>query len=679
MRILLFGIVGAVLFTACSVEKKAIKAFRHGKYQTAINLYKKSKPKEPAKANYFIAESYRLTNRLKEAELYYTRAGGAGIDKDSVQFYYAQALKSNTKYDEARKQLSDLINKTSNDKLKSRAQSEYESLAYLEQLKEKTSYYRVKNLELLNTTASEYAPVYLNNELYFTSSRGNGKIYEAEGKPYTSVYKVATRGANVDVTTVQALPNGIINDDMRNVGCPAFTPDGRTMVFAKGNTSKKKGGSDVDLYISRFRNGVWGDATPLNINTQFKDEYDVVARNNSWESTPAFSPDGRTLYFASNRPGGYGGTDIYTAHMDSRGRFSRVRNLGPDINTPGNEMFPYVSEDAKLYFASDGQPGFGGLDLFVVKRSGGKTTVENLGEPMNSPADDFGIFLFRPDRGFFTSNREDGKGDDDIYTFVNEDPNLKVINYYLAGITYTHINDSTLQILPNTRVSLLDANSELMQDYVTGNDGKFLFRVYENEDYDLVGETDGYLVKRQPYSTKGKSVDPATLKDLVTNITLDTILVLEKIEVNKIFRLENIYFEYDKYDIRPDAAAELDKLVQLLIDNPEIKIEMGSHTDSVASHVYNYELSKNRAESTVRYLIRKGIAPDRLTAKGYGEEFPIARNTNPDGTDNPEGRAKNRRTEFKIIEVGVMPKPLGEDEFDEDKYFKKGGELKKGN
>ncbi|MDH4057105.1 MAG: OmpA family protein, partial [Cyclobacteriaceae bacterium] len=642
-------------------------------------LFKKSKPKEPAKANYFVAESYRLSNRLKEAEPYYAKAGGAGINKDSIQFYYAQSLKANAKYDEARKQLEDLINKTSNEKIKSRAQTELDGLAYLETLKEKQSYFKIKNLELLNTPASEFSPVYLNNELYFTSSRGNGKIYEAEGKPFTAVYKVATRGANVDVATIQPLPSGKINEDMRNVGCAAFSPDGRTMVFAKGNTSKKKGGADVDLYISRFRNGEWGESLPVNINTQFKDEYDAVAKNSSWDSSPAFSPDGRTLYFASNRPGGQGGTDLYSAHMDSRGRFSRVRNLGPEINTPGNEMFPYVSEDAKLYFASDGHLGFGGLDLFVVNRSGGKTIIENLGTPMNSPADDFGIFLFRPDRGFFTSNREDGKGDDDIYTFVNEDPNLRIINYYLAGTTYTPADDSTLNILPNTYVRLLDATGEVLQDYVTGNDGKFLFRVYENENYDLVGETDGYLIKRQPYSTRGKSVDPSTLKELVTNITMDTILVLDRIEINKIFVLENIYFEYDKYDITPIAAKELDKLVQLLTDNPEIKIEMGSHTDSIASLVYNYELSRNRAESTVSYLIKKGIAPDRLTAKGYGEEFPIARNTNPDGTDNPEGRAKNRRTEFKIIEIGVMPKSLGDEEFDEDKYFKKGGELKKGN
>jgi peptidoglycan-associated lipoprotein len=189
-----------------------------------------------------------------------------------------------------------------------------------------------------------------------------------------------------------------------------------------------------------------------------------------------------------------------------------------------------------------------------------------------------------------------------------------------------------------------------------------------------VGESDGYLVKRQFYTTRGKGVDPGTLKELVTNVTLDTTLVLEKIALNKVFVLDNIYYELDKADIRPDAAKELDKLVQILIDNPEIKIELSSHTDSIATVEYNLDLSQRRAESAVNYLIQHGISPDRLVAKGYGELRPIARNTNPDGTDNPEGRQRNRRTEFKILEIGVIPKPLENDqgeEFDEDKYFRK--------
>ena len=641
-----------------------------GKYQNSIDLYKKvtGKNQSGGKANYFIAESYRLSNRPKEAEAFYAKAGGKGIDSDSVQFYYAQSLKANSKYGEARQQLDELIKKSENTPLKDRAKAEMDGLAYLEKLNETESYYRVKNLDLINTPSSEYSPVFLNNELYFTSSRGNDKIYEATGTPFTDIYKVASRGAIVDIATVAALPAGI-NTSSINDGCITFSPDGKTMVFAKGNTAKRKSTEDVDLYISRFRNGVWSEPVMININDP-----------GSWDSTPAFSPDGRTLYFSSNRKSrgrnqvSYGGTDIYSAQMDTRGRFSRVRNLGPEINTAGNELFPYVAEDAKLYFASDGHPGYGGLDLFVIKRAEGKTVIQNLAQPMNSSGDDFGIFLFRPDRGFFTSNREGGKGDDDIYTFVNEDPNLKVINYYLQGITYTQDKDGKLQILPNTRVNLLDGKGDIMQDYVTGDDGKFLFRVYENEDYTMVGETDGYLVKRQAYTTKGRGVDPSTLKDLITNITLDTVIVLDKIEINKTFVLDNIYYNFNRAEIREDAAKELDKLVQLLIDNPEIKIELGSHTDSVDTDAFNLDLSRRRAESAVRYIVQNGIAPDRIVAKGYGESNPIARNTNPDGTDNPDGRQKNRRTEFKILEVGVIPKSLDNEEpiDDEDKYFNEG-------
>lgn len=670
MRYTGFALLIIVLLAACSAEKKANKAFRLGKYQNTIDIYKKKLANDPndGKANFYVAESYRLSNRLKEAEAYYAKAGGRGLLKDSIQFFLAEAQKANGKYDEARKTLEAVIASTPDEKFKGRVEAYLNGIDYLEKLNERRSYYKVKNLDLINTPSAEYSPVFLNNELYFTSSRGNGKVYEATGTPFTDIYKVASRGANVDLATVATLPEGI-NSENINDGCITFSPDGKIMVFAKGNSGKRKGTNDVDLYLTRFRNGVWTEPVALNINDP-----------DAWDSSPAFSPDGRTLYFASNRKGrareraGYGGTDIYSAQMDSRGRFSRVRNLGPEINTAGNELFPYVAEDAKLYFASDGHPGYGGLDLFVVKRANGKTVIENLAQPVNSNGDDFAIFLFRADRGFFTSNRDGGKGDDDIYTFINEDPNLKVVNYYLQGVTYTPDSVGKLRILPNTKVSLIDHNGDVMQDFVTGNDGKFLFRIYENEDYNLIGETDGYLVKRQGYTTRGRGVDPSTLKDLVTNITLDTMVVLDKIDLNKYFVLDNIYYDIDKANIRPDAAKELDKLVQLLIDNPEIKIELSSHTDSIASVEYNQDLSQRRAESAVKYMVQNGISPERLVAKGYGELRPIARNTNPDGTDNPMGRDRNRRTEFKILEVGVIPKTIEEEEeFDEDKYFKSDG------
>ncbi len=656
-----------IAVAACSPEKKALKSFRYGKYESVISYYKGVLRKEPGNgnANYYIAESYRLSNRIKEAEPYYAKAGGRGVNSDSVKLFYAKSLQANSRYDEARTVLESLEADTEDDKIKDRAKKEIDGLAYLGKLAEKESYYKVKNLESVNTPFTEYNPVYSNNQLYFTSSRANAKIYEATGTPFTDIYTAETSGANVNVNTIAPLPD-LINESNINEGCITFTPDGRTMIFAKGNTGKRKGTNDVDLYISRYRNGQWSEALPININLP-----------DSWESTPALSADGRTLYFSSNRKGGFGGLDLYSAQMDSRGRFGKVKNLGTDINSAGSETFPYISENGKMYFSSDGHPGYGMLDIFVVNRVNGKTVVENLGQPVNSPADDFGLFLFKPDRGFFTSNREGGKGDDDIYTFINEDPNLKVVNYFLQGITYMTRKDSTREILPNTKVSLMDPEGDVMQEFVTGNDGKFLFRVYENEDYTLLGETDGFITKRQSYTTVGKSVPLETLKELVTTITLDTILVLDRKERNKIFVLENIYFGYDSADIRRDAAIELDKLVTLLNDNTDLKIEMGSHTDSVASDAFNIRLSQRRAESTVNYLIRKGIDPNRLVAKGYGESKPIARNTNPDGSDNPEGRQRNRRTEFKILEIGQLIKK--EDEDEEDKYFRNENLSKKKN
>lgn len=647
------------LLLACSPEKKAQKDFKYAKYERTIKYYKgvlKKQPNNP-KANYYIGEAYRLSNRIKEAEPFYAKAKGRGSKKDSTSLYYAKALQANGKYDEARKELEELAaSATDNEKLKDRAKKEIQGLDYLSSIGGKKNYYTVKNLEAINTPYADYGPAYSNSELYFASSRANSKIYEASGTPFTDLYQVDTKGANVDVNTLKAMPEGINANDV-NTGSVTFSADGKLMIFARGNTGKKKGGKDVDLYLSRFRNGAWTPGVSININTP---DY--------WESTPSISPDGRTLYFSSNRKGGYGGLDLYSAQMDSRGRFGKVKNLGPEINTAGDELFPYIAENGKLYFSSDGHPGYGMLDMFVVNRVNGKNSIDNLGPTMNSTGDDFGIFLFKPDRGFFTSNREGGKGDDDIYTFKNDDPNLRVVNYTLEGVTYSLRKDSSREILPDTKISLLAENGDVMQDFTTGNDGKFLFRVFDNENYFLLGERDGYITKRQMFTTVGKSVPLESLKELVTNITFDTLMILDRKAKNVTIRLKNIYFEYDKADINKEAAKELDGLAQLLEDNPEIKIEMGSHTDSIASEAYNLDLSQRRAESTVNYLIRKGIDPKRLEAKGYGESKPIARNTNPDGTDNPRGRDRNRRTEFRILEIGPAVKKS--DEFDEDKYFK---------
>ena len=662
-----------------SAIKKGTKKIKRGEYNEAIAYFQKAfdDPEYKGESSFHIAEAYRLSNRLHKASPYYKDAINNRYNDPNALFYYAFSLKISGEYADAERQLKRFLEVAEDPFYISRAEEELDILSYLIILSEKKNYYRVKNLAAINTKNDEYSPVYNNGELYFTSNRESGKIYKATGTSFTDIYKVKTSGANVDATTIQRLGDEI-NFYNVNEGTLAFSPDGKTMVFARGNSGKRRGTQDVDLYISRFRNKKWSEPRLLSINDP-----------ETWDSTPAFSTDGRTLYFASNRAGGEGGIDLYSSRIDRRGRYSKPKNLGPEINTAGDEMFPYVADDASLYFSSSGQPGFGGLDILVAKRKSGRIIVENLGKPMNSSYDDFSFFLYKPDRGFFASNRPESKGNDDIYTFLNNDPNLKTVNYYLAGITKTHDENENEVILANVKVQLLDFKDEVLDELVTDRDGKFNFRVYEQERYTLFGEKQGsdaenYFVTRLEFTTVGKSIPQEELTQLVNNVTFDTTLVLDRIVIDKAIVLENIYYDFARWDITPEAGIELDKLVDIMYDNPDIVIELSSHTDSVDTESYNIRLSQRRAESAVNYIVSTGVDRNRITAKGYGESRHIARNTNPDGTDNPEGRAKNRRTEFKVVrrdKTRLQNNTDNDAEFDEDKFFedKKGTLKKKGN
>jgi len=653
-------LLSIIYLASCSAGKMAMKKgnkkFKYGEYEFSIDYYNKAiKHKyNPGEANFKIGEAYRLSNRIKEAEPFYKASIDNNYDEEEVNYYYGLALKSNEKYDVAMQELENYLASAKDEKIIDLAQIEVDNLIKLNEIVGKENYYRVKNLDLINTQAAEYSPVYLDGELYFTSSRFGGKIYKATGSSFTNLYKVKTQGARVDIETIASLGDEI-NSPNTNDGCIAFSPDGQTMVFAKGNSGRKKGAEDVDLYISRYRRGSWSTPTLMRVND-----------GKAWDSTPAFSRDGRTLYFSSTRRGSIGGTDLYAATMNRRGRWSNVRNLGPVINTAGNDMFPYQASDGSLYFSSDGHPGLGGLDILVAKREEGKMIVENLGPPINSSSDDFGLFLYTPDKGFFTSNREGGEGDDDIYTFINNDPNLKIINYYLTGITYTIDEDGTEKILPNTSVLLYGANVELLNEALTGRDGKFLFRVYPEEDYILMGEKPDYFTSRALFSTKGKTIPKDQLTQLETNKVFETKIVLDQIVLDKAIVLENIYYDLDRAEIRPDAALELDKLVTVLNDNPEIKIELSSHTDSRQTAAYNDDLSKRRAQSAVNYIVSKGIEADRLIARGYGESQLLISDEEINKLPTEESREaahqRNRRTEFKVIEYNKVEEPEDDEE-----------------
>ncbi len=656
IRFFLLLLVTVSLLSSC-VLNRAEKSYEKKEFNKAIELYKRAATPDNAEINYKIAEAYRKSNRLSESVTYYNAAIKAGYDNPEAHVNFARALKSIEQYDEARKSLNTVLETSVSDSLKKVASYELTNLESLSKVKSRPNYYRIKNLDGLNTRFAEYSPAYKDGVLYFTSNRDSRNIYVVTGSPFTDIYRANARGANVDQSSIMPLDN-IINYDDVNEGSMAISPDGSSIIFAKGNSGKASGYSEVNLFFTRYRNGQWTEPRPLSINDA-----------DSWDSTPALSPEGTTLYFSSNRPGGYGGADIYSAQLDRRGRWVDVRNLGPIINTPGEEVFPFVSQSGKLYFSSNGHPGFGNLDLYVATREYGNITVENLGEPMNSSSDDFALYEFDLTRGFFASNRPGGEGDDDVYTYVNEDPDLKIVNYYLTGVTVTHDDGGEKIILPNTKVSLISTETnEILDEAFTNEDGAFQFRVYPEEEYNLIGEKTDYFTSRKKFSTIDKSIDKNELKDFITNVTFNTEVVMERIVIEKPIVLENIYYDLDKASIREDAALVLDSLVTIMNDNPEIYVELGSHTDVRADDAYNMDLSFRRARAAVQYMINNGIDAGRITAKGYGESVLVVENATTE-----EEHQRNRRTEFKVLryDPGEREEELPPtEEYDEyDRFF----------
>ncbi len=650
-RCLVFSFV--LISFSCSLEKSLEKE----KFGTVIARLGNNPKKNSAVENMTVADAFRKSNRLIESIPFYKEAIKQGIQNESASVHLAHGLRAEQKYEEARAVLDEYLPTAKDKHLKKMAEKELHNLDKIDDLHKRNSHYKVKNLAKINTASAEYSPVYSNNHLYFTSNRDGGKVYKTTGTHFTDIYRVATKGTNIDIATLYPL-DPVINHFDTNEGSIAIVPGGGSIIFAKGNNGKATGYSDVHLFFSRFRNGKWSSPIPLSIN-------DV----DSWDSTPSLSPDGKTLYFASDRPGGYGGNDLYTAKINQRGRWVDVRNLGPDINTLGNEMFPFVSTDGSLYFSSTGHPGFGHLDLFRAVRESGHITIENLGSPMNSHSDDFGYHEFTLSKGFFSSNRRGGMGDDDIYTFANDDPNLKVVNYFLTGTTVTTDDSGQEIILPNTKVSLTADNGDVIDEAFTGADGTFNFRVYSEEHYDLIGEKTDYFTTRKDFSTIGKTVDQSTLTEEITNINFETKIKMDRIVIAKVIVLNNIYYDLDKADIRSDAALVLDSLVQLMNDNQEIYIELGSHTDNRADDTYNLDLSRRRAQSAVRYIVNTGISSARVVAKGYGESQLLIR-----GAETEAEHQQNRRTEFKVLKYNPRSRdddlPLGEEEDEYDRFFK---------
>ncbi|SOE20576.1 Tetratricopeptide repeat-containing protein [Spirosomataceae bacterium TFI 002] len=658
--ITLLCVISTTGFAQLQSYKKGLASFDKGYYDLAVNDLLKVKeidPSQETKLNYTIAEAYRLSNRWIEAIPFYEKALETGSeDKDAV-FHLAYALKAGGQYDEALENYKKYVNLATDNKTYNEwANREINTLQIIPILKQKEAPYQFRNLKEINSEGAEFSPIVYKNKLVFSASRKD-KTY-SNGLPFLGIYSSTITDDLGTIGDVERFSDAIF-DDERNEGTPTFSPDGKIVIFARGNSGKRKDLSpDVDLYISRnVPNSGWTEPKLVS-----------ASDSASWDGSPSFSGDGKTIYFASNRPGGSGGMDLYRVNMDASGRFGNPSNMGKAINTPGNEMFPFVSADGELFFASDGHPGIGKLDLFVAVRKKGKISIENLGIPFNSSMDDFGYSKDDYGNIFFSSNRLGGQGDDDIYFYqappkdeiaknvdpldpkqggieVEEpEPEMKVVNYFLAGKITDKTNEEPV---PDAKLKVykLDAGIEELFAEVNASE-KGLYgplKLEEDTDYLLIVEKEGFLKGRQSFTMYGRSIPQILLRQAFTDTTFISNLVMDKAFVGKTFKLENILYDFNKFDIRTDAALELDKLVQILLDNPTIKIELGSHTDSRGTAVYNQRLSQQRAESAVNYIVSRGISRSRITAQGYGEEELIE-----EAARTEEEHQINRRTEFKI-------------------------------
>ena len=464
--------------------------------------------------------------------------------------------------------------------------------------KEEGSRYIVKAFKLLNSRRSEYCPMYLDKKmeyLYYTSTneKSTGEQHsEITGTKKGDIFFIK-KDEKGDFTRPEAVDGGLNTE--HDEGAPAFSPDGSTMYLARA--VRQDWPTIVEIYTSSRSEAKWGAPQ----------KFEITADTLSSYSDPFVSPDGEWLYFASDMPGGQGGTDIWRINL--KDKHGTLENLGPQINTKGNERFPNVRTDSLLYFASDGHPGMGGLDLFLAtlqprdekdRTAMDRWVIENMGVPMNSSADDFGITFGEGESGFFSSNRGDARGYDHIFSFIK--PDLEI---WISG----YVVDKDDEPVPNAVIRIVGDDGS-NQKTAAKPDGSFRFDLQRGVKYAMLASAEGYLNARQEFESD------TTEEDAEYNV--DFILA----SLFKANIIENIFYDFDKAVLRDESKLALDSMVMLLKDHPNIVIEMASHTDRVGSAKYNQGLSQRRAQSVVDYLIANGIPRERLKPAGYGESRP---------------------------------------------------------
>lgn len=632
--------------SATKAFKKGQKKFVQGEFNASNEFYKLSLEKggNKSKLNYLIAENLRLTNRNTDAVTYYKKALDAGNKEDKLTYNLAKCLKSKGDYINSKNLFDSYALNGANQSLVELSKKESKFLDTIYTLMQKDVYYKVKNMgNDINTDGPEYAPqVTKDGDLIYTASN-NQFEYTAIGSGFTDIYQFKFDGITEESGIKKSFGEKI-NQNKTHEACPAILPDGNSIIFVRSNDGKRKNGVETEIYSTEMRDGEW--QAPKVIST--------ISDSRYWETSPTLSPDGKILYFASNRKGGFGGVDLYKSNWsDSLGTWEKPKNMGKEVNTLGNEMFPYVRNDGRFFFASDGHPGLGGLDIFALFKDTvtKETNIINLGMNINGPSDDFGICYKDRKNGYFTSNRENGKGDDDIYSFEYEVPPPKPViitykDYLIVNVIQKSPLDSNFQVLDSAFVTAKYDSLKTLKTGFTGIDGKLILAVDSTILYSLLAEKKGYFSNTGSFKTLGSAFKRDSVSKDLINRYYEIKINLQKITIGQEIVLEHIYYDYNKADIRHDAEPDLQLLIDFMLKNKGVVVELGSHTDSRGNDLYNLKLSQNRAKSAVAYIVKSGVDSKRIKPVGYGETKHRIKDAQTE-----EEHQINRRTEFKIIDV----------------------------
>ena len=647
-RHILYMMVAVAMLSGCRGAKlsTADEQYARGEYHAAMLTYKKvynkltKREERPLRGTvaFRMGECYRHLNMAANASGAYRNAIRYNYPDSMALLYLAQSQHMEGKYKDAVKNYEALLEKQPKSVL---ARDGLRGSQNAARIKATPTRYKVSPAKLFNSRRADFCPMFLDgshDQLYFTSSTEKSKgaaKSEITGTKNSDIYVAKKNEKGVWQRPEPA--EGELNTDF-DEGVTSFSPDGSTMYLAKARRELNSATS-VEIYTSQRSEAKWSAPVKLEITGDTLSAY----------GDPAVSPDGTWLYFSSDMPGGQGGKDLWRINLKER--VGSLENLGDVINTPGDERFPYVRSDSVLYFASNGHAGLGGLDIFkaTLTASGG-WNIENMGWPMNSSYDDFGITFGEGESGFFSSNRNDARGYDHIYSFIKPELKITISGYVL---------DRDEEPVPNAVIRIVGDDGS-NQKAIGKSDGTFQFNLQRGVKYVMMAGAKGYMNGKHEFVSDMAEEDAEYAVDFI-------LAAMTKPQV-----IENIFYDFDKASLRAESKAALDSMVTILKDNPQIVIEMASHTDRWGSNEYNLKLSDRRAKSVVDYLIAAGVDASRLRPKGYGKTRPktvtkrIARLypqfkegdtlteefiSKLEKPDQDAADQINRRTEFQVISL----------------------------